>query len=103
MEKPTYDPNSLSNILSYSTLSDFLTEMTYIILTLNVLKVIDSCRIIFRKHGLILSELFWFMERSKNLEKQFHNSEKENSFSLEGLTIETLFYISRNLIRKGCF
>ena len=23
-----------------------------------------------RKHGLILSEVFWYMERSKNLEKK---------------------------------
>ena len=69
MEDPTYEPNSVSNILSCSTLPDFLTEMTLIILTLNMLKVVDSCRIFFRKHGLILSEVFWYMERSKNLEK----------------------------------
>ena len=40
MENPTYDPNSVSNILSCSTLPDFLTEMTLIILTLNMLKVV---------------------------------------------------------------
>ena len=34
---PTYDPNSVNNILSCSTLPDFLTEMTLIILTLNML------------------------------------------------------------------
>ena len=32
MENPTYDPNSVSNILSYSTLPDFPTEMTLTIL-----------------------------------------------------------------------
>ena len=37
MENPTYDPNSVSNILSCLTLPDFLTEMTLIILTLNML------------------------------------------------------------------
>ena len=25
----------------------------------------------FRKHGLILSEVFWYMERSKNLDKKY--------------------------------
>ena len=47
MENPTYDPGPVSNILSCSTLNDFLTEMTLIILTLNLLKVVDSCRIFF--------------------------------------------------------
>ena len=37
MENPTYDPNSVSNILSCSHLPDFLTEMTFIIFSLNVL------------------------------------------------------------------
>ena len=27
----------------------------------------------FRKHDLILSEVFWYMEKSKNLEKIFRN------------------------------
>ena len=33
LENPTYGPNSVSNILSCSTLPDFLSEMTLIILT----------------------------------------------------------------------
>ena len=37
MENPTYDSNSVSNILSCTTLPDFLTEMTLRILTLNML------------------------------------------------------------------
>ena len=37
MENPTYDLNTVSNILSCSTLPDFVTEMTLIILTLNML------------------------------------------------------------------
>ena len=40
MESPTYDlaydPDSVSNVLSCSTLPDFPTEMTLIILTLNM-------------------------------------------------------------------
>ena len=31
----------------------------------------------FRKHGLILSEVFWYMERSNNLEKILHNRAKK--------------------------
>ena len=34
----------------------------------------------FRKHSLILSEMFWYMERSKNLEKIFHNCAKKFIF-----------------------
>ena len=30
MENPTYDPNSVSNMLSFLTLPEFLTEMTAI-------------------------------------------------------------------------
>ena len=37
MENPTYDPNSVSNILICLTLPDFLTEMTLITFTLNML------------------------------------------------------------------
>ena len=37
IENHTYDPNSVGNILSCSTLLDFLTDMTSIILTLNLL------------------------------------------------------------------
>ena len=37
MENPTYDLNSVSNILSCSTLPDFLAEMTLVILNLNML------------------------------------------------------------------
>ena len=32
----THDPDSVSNMLSYSTLPNFLSEMTVIILTLNM-------------------------------------------------------------------
>ena len=32
--------------------------------------------VFFRKHGLILSEVFWYMDRSKNLEKKIHNRGK---------------------------
>ena len=45
MENPTYAPNSVSNILSRLTLSDFITEMTLTILTLNILngiKLLDT-------------------------------------------------------------
>ena len=34
MENATYDPNSVSNISSFSTLPDFLTEMALTVLTL---------------------------------------------------------------------
>ena len=37
MENPTCDPDSISNILSCSTLPDFLSEMTLPILPLNML------------------------------------------------------------------
>ena len=36
MENPTYDPDSVSNILSCSTLPDFLTGMSLIIFTLDM-------------------------------------------------------------------
>ena len=39
MRNPTYDPSSVSNILSCSILPDFLTEMTLIILILNMLNL----------------------------------------------------------------
>ena len=35
-KNPTFDPNSVSNIFSCSTLPEFLSEMTLIILTLNM-------------------------------------------------------------------
>ena len=38
----------------------------------------------FRKHGLILSEVLWYMERSKNLEK--------NSSPWEDLTVKTRIF-----------
>ena len=31
----------------------------------------------FQKHGLILLEVFWYMETSKNLEKKFHDHTKK--------------------------
>ena len=34
---------------------------------------------VFRIRGLILSEVFWYMERRKNLEKEFHNRAKDPS------------------------
>ena len=34
----------------------------------------------FRKHDLILSEVFWYMDRSKSLEKKFHNRAKKFIF-----------------------
>ena len=33
-------------------------------------KVVESCLIFFRKHGLILSEVFRYIERSKDFEKK---------------------------------
>ena len=42
------------------------------------------------------------MKRSKDLEKIFHNRTKKSP-SLEGLTVETRFKVSRNVIRKACF
>ena len=42
MENTICDPNSENNILSCSTLPDFLTEMALISLTLNVLNGITS-------------------------------------------------------------
>ena len=44
----------------------------------------------FRKHGLILSEVIWCMERSKNLENNFITVQS-NSSSSEGLSVETRF------------
>ena len=45
----------------------------------------------FLKHRLILSEVFSYIERGKNLEKKVHNSAKRKSSSYEGLTVETRF------------
>ena len=44
-----------------------------------LVKVVDSGLIFFRKQGLILSEVFRYMERSKNLQKKFHNRAKNSS------------------------
>ena len=41
-------------------------------------KVIDTCQI-FRKQGLILSEVFLYTEKSKNLKKYFRTVQKKNS------------------------
>ena len=42
----------------------------------------------FRKHGLIFSEVFWYMERSNNLEKNIsHNRAKKFIF----LSVDTFF------------
>ena len=43
-------------------------------------KVVDSCRTFFRKHGLILSEVFWHMEEARISEKYFITVQKK-SFS----------------------
>ena len=32
----------------------------------------------FRKHNLILSEVFWYMERSKNVKKKFITVQKNH-------------------------
>ena len=45
----------------------------------------------FRKHGLILSEVFWYMEWKKNLEKKYFLTVQKKLFFWEGLTVETRF------------
>ena len=57
----------------------------------------------FLQNGLILSEVFLYMERSKNREKICHNRAKEFTFIRGFDRKNTLFEISRNLIRKACF
>ena len=53
----------------------------------------------FRKHGLILSEVFWHMPYGKEQEsgKIFHNHAKTSSSSREDLTVETLFFSYREI------
>ena len=44
----------------------------------------------FRKHGLITSEVFRYLERSKNFEKKiFHNCAKNFHLRENVLTVET--------------
>ena len=58
----------------------------------------------FRQNGLILSEVFLYMERSKNLEKINIITVQKNFTFLRGFDREnTVIEISRNLIRKACF
>ena len=57
----------------------------------------------FRKHGLILSEVFWYTERSKNLEKEHFITAQKVIFLRRFDRRNAFFEISRNLIRKGCF
>ena len=58
----------------------------------------------FEKNGLILSEVFLYMERSKNLEKNISKPcKKEFAFLRRSDRKNTLFEIPRNLIRKACF
>ena len=58
----------------------------------------------FRQNGLILSEVFLYMERSKNLEKIYIITvQKSFTFLLRFDRENTVFEISRNLIRKACF
>ena len=57
-----------------------------------------------KKKGLILSEAFLYMERSKNLEKKlYHNQAKKFTFLREFDHKNTVFEILRNLIRNACF
>ena len=57
----------------------------------------------FQQNGLILSEVFLSMKRSKNHEKKYITVQKKFTF-LGGLTvINTVFGISRNLIEKLVF
>ena len=79
MENPTYGPNSVSNILSCSTLSDFLTEMTLIILTLYMLEVVDSSRIFFENMVRYFQKCFRIWKGARVLKKIFHNRAKNSS------------------------
>ena len=55
------------------------------------LTAVGSCRIFFRRQGLILSEVFWYMERSNNLQKRFITVRKR-SLSWEGLIVKTRLF-----------
>ena len=54
MGNSTYGPNSISNILSCSTLPDFLTEMTLVIVTINMLKVVRNKKIEIFSHRYLM-------------------------------------------------
>ena len=59
----------------------------------------------FWKHGLILPEVLWYMEREEESRKKYppHNCANKFIF-LRGFDHrQTFFWISRNLIGKGCF
>ena len=54
---------------------------TSMLIVQSCFKVVRSCRIFFRKQGLILSEVFSYMKRSKNFEKEyFMNRNKKFTF-----------------------
>ena len=53
-------------------------------------KVVDWFKVFFRKQGLILSEVFSYMERGKNLEKN-HNHAK-NFIFMRGFDRRNTFF-----------
>ena len=57
----------------------------------------------FPQTGLILSEVFRIWKGARILTKIFHNRAKKITFLREFDHKNTLFEISRNLIRKACF
>ena len=57
----------------------------------------------FQQNSLIFSEVFLFIERSKNFENICHNRAKVFTFLGRFDRKNTLFEISRKLIQKACF
>ena len=57
----------------------------------------------FQQNGLIRSEVFLYMERSKNLEKEYYDRAKIFTFLRVFDRKDTVFEISRNLVRNAYF
>ena len=59
---------------------------------------------LFRQNGRILSEVFLYMERSKNLENKYVITIKRKFTFPKGFDSKnTVFEMSRNLIQNACF
>ena len=60
------------NKFVFSGLSSFVVKVTFDRFFMrNYLRLLTHVEFFFRKHGLILSEVFWYMERSKNFEEKY--------------------------------
>ena len=70
------DSDSVSNILSCSTLPDFFTEMTFIIFTLNMLKAVDSYRTLFENMVWYFQKCFGIWKGARILQKNFITMQK---------------------------